>query len=91
LILDNGTTAMTGLQEHPGTGRLLDQTPANRLDYETIARAMNVPNIGTFDPLRQSEEFEAALVEALGKDELTVLIVRRPCILSVVRNSVKPA
>ena len=25
LILDNGTTAMTGMQEHPGTGRTLDQ------------------------------------------------------------------
>jgi indolepyruvate ferredoxin oxidoreductase, alpha subunit len=24
LILDNGTTAMTGMQEHPGTGRTLD-------------------------------------------------------------------
>ena len=24
MILDNGTTAMTGLQEHPGTGRRLD-------------------------------------------------------------------
>ena len=27
LILDNGTTAMTGLQEHPGTGRTLDHRP----------------------------------------------------------------
>ncbi len=90
LILDNSTTAMTGQQEHPGTGRLLDHTPANRLDYETIARAMNVTNVGTFDPVSQSDEFEAALVEALGKDELTVLIVQRPCILAVARKRVKP-
>jgi indolepyruvate ferredoxin oxidoreductase alpha subunit len=91
LILDNSTTAMTGQQEHPGTGRLLDQTPTNRLDYETIARAMNIPNVKTFDPLAQREAFEAALVEALKKDELTVLIVRRPCILAVARKRVKPA
>ncbi|MCU0857475.1 MAG: thiamine pyrophosphate-dependent enzyme [Pontiellaceae bacterium] len=91
LILDNTTTAMTGQQEHPGTGRLLDHSPANQLDYEKIARAMNVPNVGTFDPIRQPAEFEAALVEALAKDELTVLIVRRPCILAVARKGVKPA
>jgi len=91
LILDNSTTAMTGQQEHPGTGRLLDQSPTNRLDYEKVVRAMNVPNVGTFDPVKQPAEFEAALVEALEKDELTVLIVRRPCILAVARKGVKPA
>ncbi len=90
LILDNSTTAMTGQQEHPGTGRLLDHSPANQLDYETVVRAMNVPNIGVFDPVRQPGEFEKALAEALEKDELTVLIVRRPCILAVARNGVKP-
>ena len=91
LILDNATTAMTGQQEHPGTGRLLDHSPASQLDYETVVRAMNIPNVGTFDPIRQPAEFEAALVKALEKDELTVLIVRRPCILAVARKGVKPA
>jgi len=90
LILDNSTTAMTGQQEHPGTGRLLDQSPTNRLDYEKVVRAMNISNIGTFDPLKQFAEYEAALLEALEKDELTVLIVRRPCILAVARKGVKP-
>ena len=90
LLLDNSTTAMTGQQEHPGTGRLLDQSPSSRLDYETIIRAMNIPNVGTFDPVRQRKEFEIALDEALEKDELTVLIVRRPCILAVARKGVKP-
>ena len=28
VILDNRTTAMTGMQEHPGTGRRLDHHPA---------------------------------------------------------------
>lgn len=91
LILDNATTAMTGQQEHPGTGRLLDHTPTNQLDYEKIVRAMNVPNVGVFDPVRQPAEFEKALTAALEKDELTVLIVRRPCILAVARKGVQPA
>ena len=91
LILDNATTAMTGQQEHPGTGYLLDHTPASRLDYEKVARAMNIPTVETFDPVTQRTEFESALLAALQRDELTVLIVRRPCILTAVRKSVNPA
>jgi indolepyruvate ferredoxin oxidoreductase, alpha subunit len=86
LILDNATTAMTGLQDHPGTGYLLDHTPTNRLSYEAVARAMNIPNVAVFDPLRQAVELEQALVEALQKPELTVLIVRRACVLAVARK-----
>ncbi len=36
LILDNGTTAMTGLQEHPGTGRSLDHRPAGKVVFEDL-------------------------------------------------------
>jgi indolepyruvate ferredoxin oxidoreductase, alpha subunit len=39
LILDNGTTAMTGLQEHPGTGRLLDHSPPIKLNFEETGAA----------------------------------------------------
>lgn len=89
LILDNSTTAMTGLQEHPGTGRTLDRNETNKLDYEKVARAMNIPNVLTFDPLKQSEELEEAILAALNKNELTVIIVRRPCILAAVRDGGK--
>src|SRR5512140_193856 len=37
IILDNGTTAMTGLQEHPGTGRRLDHEATTRLSIEGLA------------------------------------------------------
>jgi indolepyruvate ferredoxin oxidoreductase alpha subunit len=89
LILDNSTTAMTGLQEHPGTGRTLDRNLTNKLDYEKVARAMNIPNVLTFDPLKQNEELEEAILAALNKDELTVIVVRRPCILAAVRDGGK--
>ena len=39
IILDNGTTAMTGQQEHPGTGRTLDHEPTGKLVFEDLARA----------------------------------------------------
>ena len=34
LILDNGTTAMTGMQEHPGTGRTLDHASTGKVIFE---------------------------------------------------------
>jgi len=43
IILDNGITAMTGMQEHPGTGRKLDHTPALKIDFEAVIKGMGVP------------------------------------------------
>jgi len=91
LILDNATTAMTGQQEHPGTGRLLNRAPTNTLDYARVAEAMNIPYVEVYDPVAEADAFESALLRALERDELTVLIARRPCILSVARQRAEPA
>ncbi|MGA2034073.1 MAG: 2-oxoacid:acceptor oxidoreductase family protein [Thermoguttaceae bacterium] len=82
LILDNGTTAMTGLQEHPGTGRSLGHQPAAKIVYEDLARALGVGRVFVVDPLAQPEEFERLLQESLAGSELTVIIVRRTCLLA---------
>ncbi len=36
IVLDNGTTAMTGQQEHPGTGRTLDHEPTGKVSIEGL-------------------------------------------------------
>ncbi|MBN1393933.1 MAG: 2-oxoacid:acceptor oxidoreductase family protein [Pirellulales bacterium] len=82
LILDNGTTAMTGLQEHPGTGRTLGHQPTGKLVFEDLARAVGVKNVHVFDPSTEAEQFERTLREALASNELSVFIARRPCILA---------
>jgi indolepyruvate ferredoxin oxidoreductase, alpha subunit len=82
VILDNSTTAMTGHQEHPGTGRLLDHSETRKLDFAAVARAMGIDNVLTVDPVRETERFEQELLAALAKDELSVIIAQRPCILS---------
>jgi indolepyruvate ferredoxin oxidoreductase alpha subunit len=81
VILDNGTTAMTGHQEHPGTGRSLGHQPTGRVVYEDVARAMGIPNVGVITLGKDSAEISAALEEALARNELTVLVARRPCVL----------
>ena len=82
LILDNGTTAMTGMQEHPGTGRRLDHQPTGRVVFEDLARTLGIKNVCTVDPIADSGAIERVLREALGRDELSVIIARRPCLLA---------
>ncbi len=82
VVLDNGTTAMTGQQEHPGTGRSLGHEPTGKLSIEGLARALGVANVHVVDPVPDPGAFEKVLVESLAKPELTVIVARRPCILA---------
>lgn len=82
IVLDNGTTAMTGQQEHPGTGRKLDHTPTARLSIEGIASAIGVDSVAVVDPYADPEGFESLLRERLAAPELSVIVARRPCILA---------
>jgi indolepyruvate ferredoxin oxidoreductase alpha subunit len=82
IVLDNGTTAMTGQQEHPGTGRTLEHEPTGRLSIEGLARALGVPNVDVVDPVEDPSGFEALLSDRLGRRELSVIVSRRPCILA---------
>ena len=45
LILDNGTTAMTGMQEHPGTGRTLAHAKTGKVVFEDLARTLGIRNV----------------------------------------------
>jgi indolepyruvate ferredoxin oxidoreductase alpha subunit len=82
LILDNGTTAMTGQQEHPGTGRTLDHAPTGKLSIEGLAKAIGIGSVTVIDPYADSDGFERLLLERLAASELSVIVARRPCILA---------
>lgn len=83
IIVDNGTTAMTGLQEHPGTGRLLDHSPSQKINFEDLARSLGIRRVHTLDPTKDPDAFKAMLVELLAQNEPALLIARRECILAV--------
>ena len=85
IVLDNLTTAMTGQQEHPGTGRRLNHTPTTRIMIEEVVKAMGVKNVLVLNPIKQLAELEAALLEARPKNELTVIVARQPCLLAAGR------
>jgi indolepyruvate ferredoxin oxidoreductase alpha subunit len=82
ILLDNGTTAMTGLQDHPGTGRRLNSEPAHRLVFEDLARVIGIENVHIVDPTKDIQGFERLVAESLARGGLTLIVARRPCLLS---------
>lgn len=81
IILDNSTTAMTGHQEHPGTGRQLDHEPTGKVVIEDVARALGIRQVHVVEPRAGSDEFDQLLTRCLASQELAVIVARRPCIL----------
>ena len=82
LILDNGTTAMTGMQEHPGTGRTLDHAATGKFIFEDVARAMGLKRVHVIDPVPNPDEFQRLVRECLDSGELSLIIARRNCLLA---------
>jgi indolepyruvate ferredoxin oxidoreductase alpha subunit len=80
IILDNATTAMTGGQEHPATGRLLTGEPASKLSLEGICNAAGIEKVDVVDPVDITAT-EATIRAAMDHDGPAVVIARRPCVL----------
>ena len=81
IILDNRITAMTGQQEHPGTGFTIDGDPASTVDYEQLARAVGVKHVRMVNPYNVKETMEVIREEA-NRNEASVIITKdSPCML----------
>jgi indolepyruvate ferredoxin oxidoreductase alpha subunit len=80
IVLDNGTTAMTGAQDHPGTGRTLQGETAPRLDLVALCRAIGVEHVYTVNPHDQAET-EAVLRRELDRDAPSVIVAQASCVL----------
>ncbi|MCP3853717.1 MAG: indolepyruvate ferredoxin oxidoreductase subunit alpha [Actinomycetia bacterium] len=84
LLLDNGTVAMTGGQDHPGTGRTLRGEATHRVNYEELCRAVGV------DWIRRVDSYDLAAVhqalrEGTEYEGVAVIISDRPCVLDPVK------
>jgi indolepyruvate ferredoxin oxidoreductase alpha subunit len=90
IILDNRTTAMTGHQQHPGTGHTLQMQPTNQVELEPVVRALGIERIYTTDPY-DLDRLEAILRECMESDGPSVVIARRECaLLPSVRKQYTP-
>lgn len=89
LVLDNGTTAMTGHQDHPGTGVTASGEPGGQVDIAALCRAIGIRRVRDVDPY-DIEALETALEEELSVDEPSVIICRAACRL-VDRTPIAPS
>jgi indolepyruvate ferredoxin oxidoreductase alpha subunit len=82
VILDNGTTAMTGQQEHPGTGRTLNHDPTGKIDFEALGRALGIQNVHSLNRFTDGHLLEELLKDLLARPETSLVVVRQPCVLA---------
>ncbi len=80
IILDNRTTAMTGHQQNPGTGRTLQNAETTPAELEPLVRALGIRRVHTVDSY-DLKAVESALKNCLEVDEPAVIISRRECAL----------
>ena len=78
-VLDNSTTAMTGHQPHPGTGRNMMGNIVDRIDIAGVLKGLGVKSIVTVDPLDLKASVEAIKVASEIKG-VKAVIFRSPCI-----------
>jgi indolepyruvate ferredoxin oxidoreductase alpha subunit len=79
VVVDNGTTAMTGHQPHPGTGRLANGEVSSVVPIEALARGLGIPT-EIQDPIRVDETVDS-VYRLLQTEGAKLLILRSPCAL----------
>jgi indolepyruvate ferredoxin oxidoreductase alpha subunit len=80
VILDNGTTAMTGHQPHPGVCQSACGLNPNRVDIESIVRGCGVTQVAKVAPLNLKETSKA-LADMKKGCGVRVVIAEEPCVL----------
>jgi len=80
IVLDNRTTAMTGRQEHPGTGRTLSGEPSAEVSIAAIGRAMGIPEVVQTDAY-DLKALGAELDRLLAAPGPALLVNRGACVL----------
>jgi indolepyruvate ferredoxin oxidoreductase alpha subunit len=82
IILDNRTTAMTGHQEHPGTGITAQGQETYAVDIESLCRGIGVKDIKVINAF-DLKALRAGLRDSLDRPEVSVIIVRGACAMQV--------
>jgi indolepyruvate ferredoxin oxidoreductase alpha subunit len=79
VILDNHTTAMTGNQPHPGTGKTVRGEGVEKLSIGGILTALGVREVAAANPFDLPSSIKA-VTQSLDKTGVRVIIFDGPCI-----------
>jgi indolepyruvate ferredoxin oxidoreductase, alpha subunit len=81
VILDNSITAMTGHQENPGSGRTLRGESAPVIDiFKLVREGLGVRHTYQVDGY-DVDGIRTILKSELSREEPSVIVIRRPCVL----------
>jgi len=78
IVLDNSTTAMTGHQPHPGTGRTMMGEFTDKLDIEMVLRGVGVEEVVRQNPF-ELEQAIKVVKETADKPGVKAIIFESPC------------
>ncbi|MGD2176678.1 MAG: thiamine pyrophosphate-dependent enzyme [Anaerolineae bacterium] len=88
IVMDNGWTAMTGMQTNPGTDERF-QSPGNRrIDLAELIPAMGVEHFFTIDPFDLGQA-TAAIQRALALSGVKVVLAQQECAIQAQRRGLK--
>ena len=82
VVLDNRTTAMTGHQPNPGTGRSFGGISTDAIDIKRLVEGIGVGFVREVDPY-DVKAAAKVMSEALGFDGISVVISKCPCPLEL--------
>jgi indolepyruvate ferredoxin oxidoreductase, alpha subunit len=87
IVMENGTTAMTGHQDHPASGRNFNET-TEKIPIRQVLEGLGIAPIFEVDTYRQAE-LTALVKQAVAADGFSVVIARHPCMLKFTRQARK--
>lgn len=88
VVLDNSTTAMTGHQPHPGTGKTMMGQVVDKVSIEETLHGIGVKTVETVNPLRLKEAIDC-IRRVAAQPGVKSIIFKSPC--AVLIKSGKPA
>ena len=86
VILDNSTTAMTGHQPHPGTGRTMMGDVVAKINIEKVLRGIGLKFVETVDPLDLTKAIKT-VKHAVAEPGVKAIIFKSPCVAIVKPNA----
>ncbi len=84
ILMENGTTAMTGHQDHAASGSNFNG-PTERIPVRKVLEGLGVRNIHEVDTYQQGKLTEL-VKQALDEEGFSVVIARHPCMLKFMRS-----
>ncbi len=82
IILDNSTTAMTGMQPNPSNGYNIKGEETVAINYQKLAEAIGIKSDNFREVTAYKEaDISATVQELLAKKELCLMVVTGPCLI----------